>query len=103
MHSQVSSFFISWFVILCIAASYETYKIGTILSYSYVFKILIKNCIVEVFIIKKYVKFSFFFFKGPLPGLRQCLATKNFLKMMENTFYFTLKALFVLKMFKSLY
>ena len=37
--------------------------------------------------------------KGPLLGLRQFLVTENPLKMMKNNFYFTLKALFVLKIF----
>ena len=40
-------------------------------------------------------------FKGALSGLRQFLATESPLKMMKNAFYFTLKALFVLKIFKS--
>ena len=39
-------------------------------------------------------------FKGAVSGLRRCLANKSSLKMMKNVFYFTLKALFVLKMFK---
>ena len=41
-------------------------------------------------------------FKGALSGLRQLLATESPLKMMKNAFYFTLKALFVLKIFKFL-
>ena len=40
--------------------------------------------------------------KGPFSGLRQFLATKCPLKMMKNAFYFTLKALFVLEIFKFL-
>ena len=40
--------------------------------------------------------------KGALSGLRQFLATKITFKMMKNAFYFTLKALFVLKTFKFL-
>ena len=40
--------------------------------------------------------------KGPLSGLRQFLATESPLKMMKNAFYFTSKALFVLKIFKFL-
>ena len=39
---------------------------------------------------------------GALEGLRQCLVTENPLKMMKNTFYFTLKVIFVLKIFKFL-
>ena len=40
--------------------------------------------------------------KGALSGLRQFLATESPLKMMKNAFYFTLKALFVLKIFTFL-
>ena len=39
--------------------------------------------------------------KGTLSGLRQFFASKSPLEMMKNTFYFTSKALFVLKIFKS--
>ena len=38
--------------------------------------------------------------KGALSGLRQFLATENALKFMKNFFCFTLKALYVLKIFK---
>ena len=41
-------------------------------------------------------------FKGAISGLRQVLATETPLKMMKNAFYFTLKVLFVLKIFKFL-
>ena len=37
-----------------------------------------------------------------LSGLGQLLATKSPLKMVKNAFYFTLKALFVVKIFKFL-
>ena len=40
--------------------------------------------------------------KGALSGLRSFLAAKFPLKMMKNTFYFTLKALFIVKIFKFL-
>ena len=33
------------------------------------------------------------FLKGALSGLRQFLANESLLKLMKNTFYFTLKAL----------
>ena len=39
---------------------------------------------------------------GPLSGLRQFLPNESPLKMMENAFYFILKALLVLKIFKYL-
>ena len=38
--------------------------------------------------------------KGALSGLKQPLAAVSPLKMMKNAFYFTSKALFVLKIFK---
>ena len=40
--------------------------------------------------------------KGALSGLRQFLETESRLKVLENAFYFNLKALFVLKIFKFL-
>ena len=39
-------------------------------------------------------------FKGALSGLRQFLVVESSLKMMKNAFYFTSKAVFVLKIFK---
>ena len=42
------------------------------------------------------------YFKGALSGLRQFLTTDSPLKMTKNAFYFTSKALFVLKIFKFL-
>ena len=42
------------------------------------------------------------FFKGALSGLRQFLATERPLKMTKIAFYFNLKALFVIKIFKFL-
>ena len=41
-------------------------------------------------------------FKDTLSGLRQFLATENPSTVMKNAFHFTLKALFVLKIFKFL-
>ena len=41
-------------------------------------------------------------FKGVRSGLRQILATESPLKIMSNAFHFTFKALFFLKLFKSL-
>ena len=38
--------------------------------------------------------------KGTLLSLSQYLANESSLKIMENAFYFTLKALFVLKIFE---
>ena len=42
-------------------------------------------------------------FKGPLLCLRQFLTIESFSKMMTNTFYFMLKFLFVVEIFKLLY
>ena len=39
--------------------------------------------------------------KGALSSLKQFLATESSLKMMKNPFYFTLKTLFVLKIFRK--
>ena len=46
--------------------------------------------------------FSALRIKGALSGLRQFLAAESPLKVMRNAFYFTSKALFVLKIFKFL-
>ena len=40
--------------------------------------------------------------KRVLSGLRQYLAKEKLLKMMKNTFYFTLKSLFFLKIIRFL-
>ena len=50
-------------------------------------------------------KFYFYeplLFKGALAGLRQFLATGSPIKIRKNGFYFTLKTLFVLKIFTCL-
>ena len=52
--------------------------------------------------IRKRLFRSSFKLKGALSGLRQFMATESRLKTMKNTFYFTSKALFVLKIFKFL-
>ena len=44
----------------------------------------------------------FAYFKDALSGLRQFLAIESSLKVMKNPFYFSSKALFVLKVFKFL-
>ena len=41
--------------------------------------------------------------KSALSGLRQFLAIEGSFKMMKNAFYFTLKALFVITIFKFLF
>ena len=46
------------------------------------------------------VELNSIFLKDALSGLIKCLAAESPLKMMKNAFYFTLKALFVLKVFK---
>ena len=47
-------------------------------------------------------KNNVFCLDGALSGPRQFLPAKSSLKMMKNTFYFTSKTLFTLKVFKSL-
>ena len=49
-----------------------------------------------------YERLIYFKFKGALSNLRQFLANESPLKVMKNAFYFTLKGLFVLKIFKFL-
>ena len=46
-----------------------------------------------------FVNSCFSNFKVPIPGLRQFLATESPLNMMKYAFYFSLKALSVLKTF----
>ena len=46
--------------------------------------------------------FLFLLFQGTLAFLKQFLTTESPLKMLKNSFYFTLKALFVLKILKFL-
>ena len=41
-------------------------------------------------------------FKDAISGLRRLLATESSLKMMKNAFYFILRVLLVLKIFKAL-
>ena len=41
--------------------------------------------------------------KGTLSGIRQFLATESHLKMIKNDFYFTLRAVFALRIFKFLF
>ena len=45
---------------------------------------------------------NIYLFKGGLSGLTQFFATESSLKMMRNAFYFTSKAIFVLKIFTFL-
>ena len=42
------------------------------------------------------------FVKGALSGLRQFLTAVSLIKVMKNAFYFTSKALFILKIFTFL-
>ena len=49
-----------------------------------------------------HIALSYFIFKSALSGLRQFWASESPLKMMKNNFYFTLKAVVVLKRFKFL-
>ena len=51
---------------------------------------------------QQFQKNDVFLLKGALSGLRQLLAAESPLKRMKNAFYFTSKAVFVLKMFNFL-
>ena len=44
---------------------------------------------------RKKEKYAPYFLKGSTPGLRQFLPTESSLRMMNNAFYFTLKAFFL--------
>ena len=55
-----------------------------------------------IFVCLLIVPFHLSVLKDALSGLRQFLATEKSFKMMENAFYFTLKTLFVLKIFNFL-
>ena len=57
----------------------------------------------ELFSISWYISGSTINFKGALKGLRQFLASQSPLKKMKNAFYFTLKAIFILKIFNFLF
>ena len=50
-----------------------------------------------------YYKWKAEIIKGALPGLRQSLVTESPLKMKKNAFYLSLKALFVLEIFRILF
>ena len=54
------------------------------------------------FSIYKSFIFISFRFKGAFSGLKQSLASESSLKMTKNTFYFTVKDTFVLKLFEFL-
>ena len=60
-----------------------------------------KKKIIKIF--KDFVLSIMVTIKGTVSGLRQYLATESSIKMMKNTFYFTLKALFFLKILKFLF
>ena len=82
--------------------------IGAILSDEHTLNIKL-NSLRTIFVFSQFYKHnrSQMFFKigalkGALSGLRQLLATECPLKIMKNAFYFTLKALFVLKTLKFL-
>ena len=49
------------------------------------------------------LKANEFYLEGALSGLIQFLATESPLKLMKNVFYFTLRIIFILKIFKVLY
>ena len=59
-------------------------------------------CYLPTFRFSLWIAISMASLKCALSSLIQVLATESYLDMMKNAFYFTLKALFVLKIFKLL-
>ena len=62
------------------------------------------NCRMDIWYCLKNQCFNYFNYhlKDALSDLGQFLANESPLKMMKNAFYFTLKVIFVLKIFKFL-
>ena len=64
---------------------------------------LVAQCVFKVCGFKYILYYTLdFLVRGALSGLRQFCATKSSLKMMKNALYFTIKAVFDLKIFKFL-
>ena len=61
---------------------------------------IIFHKIFESFPLRKYKIIGNMGFKGSFSGLTQFLATESVLKTMKDTFYFVLKAFFILKTFE---
>ena len=84
------------------------YEIPFTLVFKYIFvKIFLLMTFIYIYISSKTSNIlaqllNDLYFKGALSGLRQFLAAESPLKSMKNTFYFTSKDLFVLKIFKFL-
>ena len=103
--NKMNSFFIREFQLISVLLLISS------LSWSTRFVSLIA-CVGSIFdsvsFLLKFISFLFnkkhglFDFKGVLFDLRQFLITESSLKMMKNAFYFTLKAIFVLKIFTFL-
>ena len=73
---------------------------------TFIFFHLLDLCLFQMHVFIKStdcILLSSFELKGTLSGLRQFLATESPVKMMKNAFYFTLTALFVLKIHKFLF
>ena len=68
---------------MTVSAGKKTFKNLKLENYRYNISLKLALCVYDL--------------KGALSGLRQFLATISPLKMMKNAFYFTSKALYVLK------
>ena len=84
--------------------SYFSKKYHNYYTFTLAFGLIILTLwhLINVLINWKFVSRFFPDLKGALLGLRQFLATESPLKMMKNGFCFTLKAFFVLEIFKFL-
>ena len=78
-------------------------------SYSYFSKVLeftsrcfLPGSIFNEMLVHTWIPPNICLFKVALSGPRQLLGTENYLKVMKKAFYFTLNALFVIKIFKFL-
>ena len=80
----------------------HNFKIVLVKKISLEFLRRISSVLKENFV--KHLSWSFFIetIKDALSSLRQLLATESPLKVTKNSFYFTSKALFVLKIYKFL-
>ena len=100
--------FILWLVCFTTSLKYSKFNRRVLIKEAVVQGCFVKNVSKNVrkILRKKPVLESVFnkvvSLKGALSGLRQILATENPIKTMKNAFYFTSKAVLVLKIFKFL-
>ena len=71
-------------------------------SSEYPVLVLMVSVVTYLQIIRQYLTLNVFLIRGTLSGLRQLFATNSPLKVTKNDFFFTLKALFIVKIFQVL-